>query len=114
MRAIDYTNAQPLEQAPAGAYVPNEMRRQAILDALRGVELGAYDQQIVTCMVNMGDPVARAFVSLLLRLRDVSVLGMMALIERIEDQAKKARAEYPAATRRLAGNSGGPGGRTPV
>jgi hypothetical protein len=110
MRASDYAKAQSLNEPPEGDHVSTGLRLQAILDALRDVELGAYDHQIVTCMANMlGDPAARTLVSLLLRVRDAGVLGMMTLVEHIEDRAKKARLEHPGGARWAAGNSGAGG-----
>ena len=64
-------------------------------------------------MANMlDDPTNRVIVSLLLRVRDAATLGMMALIERIEERAKKTRLEHPGSARWAVGNSGagGPGG----
>ncbi len=64
MRAIDYVKAQPFNEPPEGDPVPADLRREAILDALRGVELGAYDQQTVYWVVNMLDaPMSRVIVS---------------------------------------------------
>jgi hypothetical protein len=111
MRAHDYVKAEPLEQPPAGTYTPEGQRREAVLDALRGVELGAHDRRIIGWMTSrLDDATNRTIVSLLLRLRDTSVLGMMALLERIEEQAKKARAEHRGPVRWAAGDdrSGGP------
>ncbi len=108
MRASDYAKAQPLEEPPEGDPVPVDLRRQAILDALRGVKLGAYDQQIVNWAANtLDDPTNRVIVSLLLRVRDAATLGMMALIERIEDRAKKARLEHPGSMYRVVGDDHG-------
>lgn len=71
MRAADYAPKGPLERVPAGAYVPPGQRADALADALRGVELGAYDEQIVAWMVRMlDDPTLRTIVSLALRVRE--------------------------------------------
>lgn len=68
--ARQYTAIEPLHRAPSGPYVDRGRREEALADALRGVELGAYDEQIVAWMLRMlDDSTLRTIVSLLERVR---------------------------------------------
>lgn len=72
--ARQYTAVEPLHHAPSGPYVDRGRREEALADALRGVELGAYDEQIVAWMSSMlDDPTLRTIVSLLERVRIAGV-----------------------------------------
>ena len=59
----------PLDTAPPGPYTPPAGRRQALLSALAGVELGAYDDAIVGWLCGLDDPTCRTVVSLIRRAR---------------------------------------------
>ncbi|MEO7194563.1 MAG: hypothetical protein ABIZ05_07035 [Pseudonocardiaceae bacterium] len=72
----------PLERAPVSVRAPfvafpggryrRELapeRRAALLTALEGVELGAYDEQVLEWLAGQGVPVVAVVVSLLLRVR---------------------------------------------
>ncbi|MGH3901104.1 MAG: hypothetical protein ACRDTA_23220 [Pseudonocardiaceae bacterium] len=74
----------PLDREPVGVLAPfvcyhggeyrrecAEGRRAALLAALDGVPLGAYDERIVRWLVGWDVPVVAAVVSLLWRVRDV-------------------------------------------
>jgi hypothetical protein len=109
MRASDYAKAQPLEEPPEGEHVPVDLRRQAILDALRGAELGAHDRRIVDWMADrLDDSTSRTLVSLLLRVRDATTIGLLDLAKHLEDLAK-TRLDHPGRARWAAGNSGAGG-----
>jgi hypothetical protein len=60
----------PLEREPAGGYVVSSLREAALRDASRDVTLGAYDERIVTWMVELfHDSTMRTVVSLIERAR---------------------------------------------
>jgi hypothetical protein len=94
MQARDYAKPEALNEPPQGDPVPPELRRQAILDALQGVELGAHDRRIVDWAANILDEsTSRTIVSLMLRIRDATTIGLLDLAKHFEDQAK-ARVEH--------------------
>jgi hypothetical protein len=76
---------EPLEDGPVSVYAPfityprgeyrhecAEERRAALLAALEGVELGAYDRRILHWLSGWDVPTAAAVVSLILRARDAA------------------------------------------
>lgn len=69
LRAISYAPAGPIATPPVSPYAEAEERREAVLDALAGLELGAYDLRIVEWFVNLDDSTLRVLVSWLLRVR---------------------------------------------
>lgn len=72
MKVSDYAPVEPLHREPEGAYVHPEVREAALRAALRGVELGAYDERIVAWMVRLfDDSTMRTIVSLIERARRV-------------------------------------------
>ncbi len=74
MKVSDYVPVEPLDREPGGGYVDPEDREAALRAALRGVELGAYDERIVTWMVRLFDnSTMRTVVSLIERARHVEV-----------------------------------------
>jgi hypothetical protein len=90
MRAREYTPTTPLHTAPGGTYVTPGQRADALSDALRGVELGAYDEQIAAWMVRvLDDPTVRTIVSLLERVR---AQGMLEVLE-VEKELWRRRVE---------------------
>jgi hypothetical protein len=105
MQARDYVKPEALNEPPQGGPVPLGLRRQAILDALQGVELGAHDWQTVDWLAGLDEPTSRTIVSLLLRVRDATNLGMLDLIKCLEDMAEKARLKHSGGARWAAGNS---------
>jgi hypothetical protein len=50
-------------------HAPAEERRAALVSALEGVELGAYDQRIVAWLAGWDVPIVATVISLLLRVR---------------------------------------------
>lgn len=69
MSAADYAPIQRLDHQPPGRYSPPEVREAALRDALRGVELGAYDERIIRWLVGWDDSTVRTIVSLIERAR---------------------------------------------
>ncbi|MGH3868251.1 MAG: hypothetical protein ACRDQ4_19460 [Pseudonocardiaceae bacterium] len=61
----------PFVSYPGGQYrhEPADERREALLAALDGVQLGAYDKRIVSWLAGWDVPVVAALVSLLCRAR---------------------------------------------
>jgi len=70
VNVTDYAPAGPLDREPRGGYAEPEVREAALHAALRGVELGAYDERIVAWMVRLfDDSTMRTLVSLIERAR---------------------------------------------
>ncbi len=70
MKISDYVPVGPLDREPGGGYVRPKAREAALRAALRGVELGAYDERIVAWMVWLfDDSTMRTVVSLIERAR---------------------------------------------
>lgn len=61
----------PFVSFPGGHYrrAGVEERRSALMKALQGVQLGAYDQRIVQWLANQDVPLVAAVISLLYRVR---------------------------------------------
>ncbi|GAA1797144.1 hypothetical protein HC028_19825 [Planosporangium flavigriseum] len=86
MKARHYAPIAPLETEPFGSYTEPEQREEALRDALRGVELGTYDQRMIDWTVKRFDNSAlRVLVSWLERTRKA---GVVAALE--ADQARQA------------------------
>jgi hypothetical protein len=64
-----YIPAGPVEAAPYLGYCPPEVRQEAFSALLEGVELGAYDTQIVNSLTGWDDPTCRTLASLMWRCR---------------------------------------------
>lgn len=81
MRASDYAPIKPLDSEPIGAQyrrVTREQREEALRDALRGIELGSYDERIVAWMLRMfDDGTLRTIVSLLERTRAAGMVDLL-------------------------------------
>ncbi|GAA1822048.1 hypothetical protein HC028_23155 [Planosporangium flavigriseum] len=78
MKARHYAPVAPLETEPIGSYTEPEQREEALRDALRGVELGTYDQRMIDWAVKRFDNSAlRVFVSWLERARKAGVVGAL-------------------------------------
>ncbi len=70
MKLSDYAPMEPLDHQPGGGYVDPQDREAVLREALRGVELGAYDERIVAWMVQLfDDSTMRTVVSLIERAR---------------------------------------------
>ena len=70
MKLSDYAPMEPLDHQPGGGYVDPQDREAVLREALRGVELGAYDERIVAWMVRLfDDSTMRTVVSLIERAR---------------------------------------------
>lgn len=76
----------PLEREPVSVHAPfisypggryrhehAEERRAALLAALKGVELGAYDERIVAWLAGWDVPVVAAVISLMLRVGKAAI-----------------------------------------
>jgi hypothetical protein len=75
MRASDYAPAERLDAEPTGPDVPPQQREEALWDALRGVELGDFDELTIGWLArNIGNPWLRAVVSLFQRARGIGVV----------------------------------------
>ncbi|GAA1808172.1 hypothetical protein HC028_21625 [Planosporangium flavigriseum] len=78
MKARHYAPVAPLETEPLGSYTEPEQREEALRDALRGVELGTYDQRMIDWAVKRFDNSAlRVFVSWLERVRTAGVVSVV-------------------------------------
>jgi hypothetical protein len=55
MKACHYAPVAPLETEPIGAYTDPELRKEALQDALRGIDLGTYDQRMIDWTVGRFD-----------------------------------------------------------
>lgn len=74
MKAHQFAPIEPLDTEPFGALTPVPQRREAFLDALRGVELGRYDDKLIEWLLERLDLTAiRALVSLLVRARAAAI-----------------------------------------
>jgi hypothetical protein len=70
MRARDFAPIKRLDEAPAGPYADAGFREEALSDALRGVDLGAWDELTIGFLVRHLDSVTmRTLVSLVERAR---------------------------------------------
>src|SRR5262249_56298863 len=100
MRARQYTEIKPLHEAPAGPWVDQGDREEALSDALRNVELGAYDELIIGRLVRHTDnPTMRTLVSLFERVRDaVGVVDLAAELQRRAEERHNRPAQPPSRT----------------
>jgi hypothetical protein len=64
-----YAPAGPLETSPGGPYADPSKRRIAFAGALNGVELGEYDERVISWLAGLDDPTCRTLVSLIWRAR---------------------------------------------
>jgi hypothetical protein len=88
MRARQYTEIKPLQEAPAGPWVDQGDREEALSDALRNIELGAYDELIIGWLVRHTDnPTMRTLVSLIERVRDAGAVGVVDLQAALQQRA---------------------------
>ncbi|MGC9668049.1 hypothetical protein ACNTMW_16020 [Planosporangium sp. 12N6] len=54
MRARHYAPITALETEPVGPYTDPEQREEALRDALRGVDLGTYDERMIRWTLDAG------------------------------------------------------------
>jgi hypothetical protein len=59
MKARQYVAIEPLHEMPTGDYVDYGHREEALSDALRGVEMGAYEQIKSWLVRHLDDPTMR-------------------------------------------------------
>jgi hypothetical protein len=68
----------PLETEPLGPYTDPHQREEALRDALRGVDLGRYDERMIDWAVKRFDNSAlRVFVSWMERARTAGVVSVL-------------------------------------
>jgi hypothetical protein len=90
MKARQYVAIEPLHEMPTGDYVDHGHREEALSDVLRGVELGAYDEQIKGWLVrHLDDPTMRTLVSLIERARDAGIIGVLDLEAELQRRARE-------------------------
>lgn len=107
MKARQFVAIVPLHTAPRGPYVTPGEREEALSDALRGVVLGGYDEQIAAWMVQILDvPTLRVIVSMIERVR---AAGMQEAV----DAENALRANHPQPRHRAVGRYGVPGNSGP-
>jgi hypothetical protein len=92
MRARDFAPVAPLEIEPLGAYTEPEDRDAALRDALRGIDLGTYDQRMIEWAVKRFDNSAlRVFISWLERVRGAG----MAVVEARTQERRPNTGRFP-------------------
>jgi len=80
VRAREYAPVEPLDVEPSGPAADPIQREQALRDALRGVQLGEYDERIIRWILcRLDNWTLRVVVSLLERTRDVAVTDFVKL-----------------------------------
>jgi hypothetical protein len=78
MRAGDYAPIVPLDTEPLGPLTDMEQRREALMDALRKVELGRYDEKFIDWLLTRLDNSAmRGLVSLVERARRAGMVDLL-------------------------------------
>lgn len=71
MKAYEYTDVRPHDDPPTGPPVTLAQRREAILAAFRGIDLGRYDSELIGTLADLLlDEPARALVSMIERVRN--------------------------------------------
>lgn len=105
MRVHEFTTVGPIDHAPSNAIVSDQDAREALNDALRGIEIGKYDQTFAGWLVQALDTSGlREVVSLLARVRQAGMLDMIAIEEAREQVVSRRPTDSP--TMWGAGNSG--------
>jgi hypothetical protein len=78
MRARDFAPVTPLDTEPLGPFTDPEQREEALRDALRGIDLGTYDQRIIEWTVKRFDnSMLRVLVSWLERARAAGMIDLL-------------------------------------
>jgi hypothetical protein len=76
MKVRDYVAVEPLHKEPPGAFVDRAGKEAVLADALRGVEMGSYDERIVRWLAGYADDsTLRTIVSLIERVREAGPAG---------------------------------------
>lgn len=99
MTAAQYAPARRLDEPPTGPVVTPEQREQALRDALRGVELGAYDWRVLGSLLrsmdarysSIDEAWLRTIVSLLERAHRAGIrdaLAAQAALQRFHDRQR--------------------------
>lgn len=96
----EYAPVERLDIPPLYPFVEAPQRRKALLNALRGVEMGSYDRRAVSELVELLDDTRmKVIVSWLERVRDTAIVGMVTLAEHMENKM------HPPEELRANGNS---------
>jgi hypothetical protein len=78
MKARHYAPVSPLETEPIGPYTDPEQREEALRDALRGVDLGRYDERMIAWALKRFDnSTLRVFVSWMERARTAGMVDVL-------------------------------------
>jgi len=103
VRAREYAPVEPLDVEPSGPAADPIQREQALRDALRGVQLGEYDERIIRWILcRLDNWTLRVVVSLLERTRDVAVTDFV----KLEDARHRAPRPISELTDDLANDTG--------
>jgi hypothetical protein len=75
VKVYEYTHIRPHNDPPTGPPVTLAQRREALIAAFRGVELGRYDSELIRTLADLLlDEPARALVSMIERVRGAGKL----------------------------------------
>jgi hypothetical protein len=78
MRAGDYAPIAPLDVEPLGPLTEMPQRRDALMDALRKVELGRYDEKLIDwLLIRLDNSAMRGLVSLVERARRAGMVDLL-------------------------------------
>jgi hypothetical protein len=78
MKARHFAPVAPLETEPIGPYTDPEQREEALRDALRGVDLGTYDERMVAWTLKRFDnSTLRVLVSWIERARTAGMVEVL-------------------------------------
>jgi hypothetical protein len=95
-----YAPTGPIDEMPAGPYADYSVREEALSHALRGVEMGGYDELIKGWLLrHLDNPTMRTLVSLIERARGAGMVDTLALAERMEQAAERRQAQRREANR---------------
>lgn len=122
MKARHYAPVAPLDTEPLNSYTKPERREEALRDALRGAELGSYDQRMIAWAIRtLDDSTVRVIVSWLERVRGAGMVDVLDVEGAIQRNARASRARqeirererHAAAVRRQDERRGVPGNAGP-
>jgi hypothetical protein len=78
MKARHYAPVAPLDTEPLGPYTDPEQREEALRDALRGVDLGTYDEKMIAWVLKRFDnSTLRVLVSWMERARTAGMVDVL-------------------------------------
>jgi hypothetical protein len=78
MKARHYAPVAPLDTEPLGPYTDPEQREEALRDALRGVDLGTYDEKMIAWVLKRFDnSTLRVLVSWMERARTAGMADVL-------------------------------------